>query len=187
MNSKEELSMDELTLKEVLIEILEDHKGMKSFMEDQQQSINDRDRVIKDLITGFEQKFANLKNETPKPDLSEVNSTLNNGLTEINQTLQKKPVPVTKQVRFLLFPETNAERYYKITFGRILPWLAVVLMATYLFSLGQQWISEWQMVKEEEFETNISATAWDSLYKKANAKDKKTLDKLWEKNSQTER
>jgi len=174
--------MDELTLKEVLIEILEDHKGIKSFMEDQQQSINDRDQVIKDLILGFEQKFSNLKIVSPKPDLTEMNTILINGLTEVNQILKSKPVPVIKQVRFLLFPETNTERYYKITFGRLLPWLAVVLIATYLFSLGQQWISDWQSTKEQEMEMNTSAKAWNSLYQNANTKDKKALDKLWQKN-----
>jgi len=187
MSSKEELSMDELTLKEVLLEILEDHKGLKSFMEDQQQSINDRDQVIKDLITGFEHKFSNIEIVAPKPDLTEVNNTLTTQLTEIHQTLQRKPVPITKQVRFLLFPETNTERYYKITLGRILPWTAVVLMATYLFSLGQQWISDLQSTKEQEIEMNTSARAWNNLYKNANAKDKKILDKLWQKNLQSKK
>ena len=156
-------------------------------MENQQQSINDRDEVIKDLITGFEQKFSNLKIIAPKPDLTEVNNTLNTQLTKINQTLQRKPVPITRQIRFLLFPETNTDQYYKITFGRILPWLAVVLMATYLFSLGQQWISDWQSTKEQEIEMNTSAKAWNSLYQNANTKDKKVLDKLWQKNIQMEK
>jgi hypothetical protein len=129
----------------------------------------------------FLKKSSNLKVVVPKPDLSEVNATLDAKLTGIQQAVEKKPVPVIHQLRFQLFPETNTDRYYEITLGRILPWFTVVILATYLFSFSKYWLVKWQNIKEQEIETNVSARAWDSLYKKANVRDRRALDKLWEK------
>jgi hypothetical protein len=171
------LSMDELTLKEILTEQIEENKATKKYITQLEQTIANRDQVIKDLIVSFEEKSSNLKVVVPKPDLSAVNATLYAKLTSIQQAIEKKPVPVIRQLRFLLFPETNTEHYYKITLGRILPWLVIIIMATYVFSFTKDWLWRWQAIKVQEIESNISARAWDSLYKKANARDRKILDR----------
>lgn len=180
MSSSNGLSMDELTLKEILIEQIEENKATRKYITQLEQTIADRDQVIKDLIIGFEEKSGNLKVVVPKPDLLEINNTLDAKLTGIQQAVERKPVPVIRQLRFLLFPETNTEHYYKIAHGRILPWLAIVLISTYLFFLGRDWLSKWETIKEQEIETNISANAWSQLYNKANKRDKRKLDELWD-------
>lgn len=182
MSSSNGLSMDELTLKEILTEQIEENKATRKYITELEQTIAERDQVIKDLIINFEEKSSNIKVVVPKPDLSAVNATLDAKLTGIQQAVEKKPVPVIRQMRFLLFPETNTEHYYKITLGKILPWLVAVIITTYVFSLGRNWLDKWQTIKEQEIESNISARAWDSLYKKANSRDRKVLDKLWQKN-----
>ncbi|MDT3403605.1 hypothetical protein QE417_002677 [Mucilaginibacter terrae] len=181
MSSSNELSMDELTLKEILAEQIEEAKATRKYITKLERSIADRDQVIKDILVSFEQKTSDLKVEIPKPDLSEVTATLDVKLTNIQQAVERKPVPVIRQFRFLLFPETNTEHYYKIIFGRILPWLVIVLISTYLFSLGSDWLNNQQVIELQEIETNISARAWSKLYDKANKRDKKKLDELWER------
>jgi hypothetical protein len=183
MSSSNGLSMDELTLKEILAEQIEESKATRKYITKLEQSIAYRDRVIKDLLVHFEQKSSNLKVEIPKPDLSEVSATLDTKLTNIQQAAERKPVSVTRQFRLLLFPETNTEHYYKIIFGRILPWLVIVLISTYLFSLGSDWLNNQQAIELQEIETNISARAWSKLYDKANKRDKKKLDEFWERAS----
>jgi len=57
-------------------------------------------------------------------------------VTSIQETLKKQPVPVHKQLRILLFPETNQAQYYKIVFGRLIPWVFGLMAMTYLFIWG---------------------------------------------------
>jgi hypothetical protein len=40
---------------------------------------------------------------------------------------------VNKQWRVLLFPKTNQGQYYKIVFGRLIPWGFGFVALTYLF------------------------------------------------------
>ena len=57
-------------------------------------------------------------------------------LKQINEKLNKVPTSATKQLRVLLFPETNQGQYYKIVFGRLIPWGICLVVITYLYSLG---------------------------------------------------
>jgi len=62
-----------------------------------------------------------------RPDLNLLNA--------ISRKLDNQPKP-TRQIRFLLFPETNQGQYYKIVFGRLIPWALAFMMATYIFITG---------------------------------------------------
>lgn len=104
-------------------------------------------------------------------------------LQELEQA-KKAPQPVNKQYRLLLFPEHNTEYYYRLTFGRLLPWTAVIIAVMSLGTFGKQWVNSWQQVKEQEIETNISARAWDDLYKHANSRDKRKLEQYWQRHIQ---
>ncbi|MBS7566836.1 hypothetical protein KHS38_20695 [Mucilaginibacter sp. Bleaf8] len=104
-------------------------------------------------------------------------------LQQLEQAKQV-PQPITKQYRLLLFPEHNTEYYYKLTFGKLLPWAAGIIAVITLGSLGKQWVNAWQQVKEQEIETNISARAWDDLYKHANSRDKRILEQYWQRHVQ---
>jgi hypothetical protein len=56
-------------------------------------------------------------------------------LNVINKKLDNQPKPA-RQIRFLLFPETNQAQYYKIVFGRLIPWGLAFMVATYIFITG---------------------------------------------------
>lgn len=66
-------------------------------------------------------------------------------VTSIQETLRKQPVPVHKQLRILLFPETNQEQYYKIVFGRLIPWGFGFIVMTYLFIWGYKAVGTYQL------------------------------------------
>ena len=48
--------------------------------------------------------------------------------------------------------EQNAREYYRLVFSRLLLWMMIFLTATYLFVLGEQFIGNWTIIKEKQFE-----------------------------------
>jgi hypothetical protein len=124
----QEMSMDEITLTEMLKEIFEHNKQVQGFVEMQQEKLEEKDKIIaayqqqtEILIENFNNKFSSIKVEAPKPDISGVNQALTNGLQIINQTIEKGPKPIVRQLRLTLFPEQvrNAE-YYGIMLTRLI-------------------------------------------------------------------
>jgi hypothetical protein len=120
--------------------------------------LNDRmdqaDEIIENLIkktTELEKQVANVS-EINIPDysaslelimaiLNEIKDSNRVGneidlLKAISAKLDKLPVASQKQIRFLLFPETNQGQYYKIVFGRLIPWGLAFMVATYIFITG---------------------------------------------------
>ena len=59
-----------------------------------------------------------------------------NLLSAINSKLDRLPKSANRQVRLLLFPETNQGQYYKIVFGRLIPWGLCFTVATFIFITG---------------------------------------------------
>jgi hypothetical protein len=124
----QEMSMDEITLTEMLKEIFEHNKQVQEFVEMQKEKLEEKDKIIAAyqqqtelLIENFNTKFSNIKVDAPNPDISGVNQVLTNGLQIINQTIDKGPKPVIRQLRLTLFPEQvrNAE-YYGIMLTRLI-------------------------------------------------------------------
>jgi len=126
--SNQEMSMDEITLTEMLKEIFEHNKQAQEFIEMQKEKLEQNDKIISAyqqqteiLIESFNNKFSNIKVDAPKPDISGINQALNNGLQIINQAIEKGPKPIVRQFRLTLFPEQirNAE-YYGIMLTRLI-------------------------------------------------------------------
>ena len=136
MKPQEETPMDEITLTEMLKEIFLHNKQMQNFIDLQKENLNEKDRIIEAgkkqtdrLISNFETKFSNIQVQAPKPDLSVVNQTLASGLLTINQTIEKGPKPVTKQIRFQIFPEQmRSPEYYKIMVLGILGFVLLIMV-----------------------------------------------------------
>jgi hypothetical protein len=59
-----------------------------------------------------------------------------NLLNVISEKLDRLPKASHKQIRLLLFPETNQGQYYKIVFGRLIPWGLAFVALTYIFITG---------------------------------------------------
>lgn len=137
--------------------------------------LNDRmdatDEIIENLIkktTELEKQTNDLSERNP-PDytesldnimrvLGEIKTSADksqqlNLLNAINAKLNKESKPDNRQIRFLLFPETNQSQYYKIVFGRLIPWGLAFVVATYIFITG------YKAIEIYRYNGNVSQSA----------------------------
>ena len=153
------------------------------------QRMDSNDEIVDNLVkknTEMEKQVTKIT-DNPVPDysiaiytiLTEVreikqNIKQNDELTllkQIYEKLSKVPTSITKQIRILLFPETNQGQYYKIVFGRLIPWGICLVVITYLYSLGGRAIDAYGQHKQSEQSAHYQR-AW--IYLKQIAK-KRTL------------
>lgn len=93
------------------------------------------------LITAFETKFGNVVIQAPKPDLSEVSTLLKNGLSTINQNMEKWPKPLKKEYRFTLFPEQiRSVEYVKAVLTRVILFLLALVFMIFAYLLMKEYI-----------------------------------------------
>src|SRR3569833_2225409 len=104
-----------------------------------------------------------------------------NLLTAINNKLDKLPKSSQKQVRFLLFPETNQGQYYKIVFGRLIHWGLIFVVLTYIFITGYKAIGIYRYNQDVRQSMHYQR-AW--LYLQQHAK-KKMLNSMEEAYNKT--
>lgn len=120
--------MEPEILESVLTEVLGDLREVK-----QQQA-----EQIK-LLGGVNSKVEAF-NQTPAVDTHALALFIKNAICEIKIMISAQPKSVIRQVRLLLFPEHFAEQYYRLVFGRLLFWMMVFLIATYLFILRKHYL-----------------------------------------------
>jgi hypothetical protein len=100
---------------------------------------------------------------------------------KIKSAIEEQPKSVIRQFRILLFPEYGATEYYKLVFGRILFWMLIFLVATYLFTLGKQYMNV--IVKINKLENDNIRKAWKYLYKNNGKAVKDKMDSAYIINS----
>ncbi|EHQ26557.1 hypothetical protein [Mucilaginibacter paludis] len=135
MKPNEETPMDETTLKDVLSDHVQELKDINDFIKKHQSQVEQKDKLLLEkekltqaLLSNFEAKFKSIIIQAPKPDLSEVNATLDRRLTNINQTIEKRPIPITRQLRLTLFPEQiRSVEYVKAVLTRVI-WCILTLV-----------------------------------------------------------
>lgn len=153
------------------------------------QRMDSNDEIVDSLVkknTEMEKQVAKIT-EDPVPDYSGAINTILTEIMEIKKNikeneeltllkriyekLNKVPTSITKQIRILLFPETNQGQYYKIVFGRLIPWGICLVVITYLYSLGGKAIDAYGQHMQNEQSAHYQR-AW--IYLKQIAK-KRTL------------
>ena len=156
------------------------------------QRMDNNDEIVDSLVkknTKMEKQLT-LFAENPSPDytvaintiLTEVREIKQNNkgdeeltlLKQIDEKLNKVPTSATKQLRILLFPETNQGQYYKIVFGRLIPWGLCFVVITYLYSLSGRAIDAYGQRKESEQSAHYQ---WAWFYLKQIAK-RRTLSAM---------
>jgi hypothetical protein len=156
------------------------------------QRMDSNDEIVDSLVkknTEMEKKVANIT-ANPIPDysvainiiLTEVKEIKHNIkqndelslLKQIYEKLSKVPTSATKQLRILLFPETNQGQYYKIVFSRLISWGICLVVITYLYSLGGRAIDAYGQHMQNEQSAHYQR-AW--IYLKQIAK-KRTLSAM---------
>ncbi|WP_462267753.1 hypothetical protein [Mucilaginibacter sp.] len=164
------------------------------------QRMDSNDEIVDNLVkknTEMEKQITRIT-ENPVPDYSIAINTILAEVKEIKQNikqneeltllkqiyekLNKMPTCITKQIRIVLFPETNQGQYYKIVFGRLIPWGLCFVVLTYLYSLGGKAIDAYGQHKQNEQSAHYQR-AW--VYLKQIAK-KRTLSAMDTAYSKTE-
>ncbi|GAA4084233.1 hypothetical protein [Mucilaginibacter panaciglaebae] len=148
-------------------------------------------------INGYEKKevkIPEIRIPDYKKELCDISGQLNelkqnsgnvqlNKLSEQIQQLNLSKQPV-KQYRFLLFPETNQGQYYKIVFGRLIPWGILLMGLVFLFALAQKGLDVWR-VKEYNQQADKYVKAWNYMNNHADSKlVKKRMDEAWKRANQ---
>jgi hypothetical protein len=162
------------------------------------ERMNSNEEIVDALVkrnTEMDKKVMKLT-ENPIPDYSvgvntiitevrelKQNNKRENELTllkQINEKLDKGPTSATKQIRILLFPETNQGQYYKIVFGRLIPWGICLVVITYLYSLGSKAIDGYSQYKQNQQSAHYQR-AWIYLKHKAKKKTLAAMDTAYVK------
>lgn len=180
------MKLDETAATEVLRDILEELGKTQKIVENLETKLEQRDKLIEELckdnqqlIAGFEEKYSRIEVKAPRPDLSEMNRELRSGLSGVMTEVSKKPAPITRQFRILLFPENNPEKFYKMVFGRLIPWTFAFIIAWQLLSLGQKSVEAYS-ARQYSRNANIAAAAWVKVYEQGSKTLKSKMGKAWE-------
>jgi hypothetical protein len=79
-----------------------------------------------------------------------------------------------------LFPETNQGQYYKIVFGRLIPWGLCFIVATYIFLTGYKAIEIYRYNRDVR-ETAHYQKAWYYLQQHSKKKMLNAMDEAYDK------
>jgi len=144
-------------------------EAMNEQLKEQQtttKQIEELAREVKDSsqkIDGFDQKLENQKIVAPTPDTGPIRAILTDFLERITKIVADQPKTVVHQRRLLLFPETNGGQYYKIVFGRLIPWGFAFIATAYLFTLCRQYIETSSQINERRYYYEVYLDAWNRL------------------------
>ena len=160
------------------------------------QRMDGNDEIVDNLVkknTEMEKQVTRIT-ENPVPDYSVAINTILTEVKEIKQyikqseelallkqiyeKLNKVPTFITKQIRILLFPETNQGQYYKIVFGRLIPWGICLVVITYLYSLGGKAIDAYGQHKQSEQSAHYQR-AWVYLKQIAKRRTLSAMDSAY--------
>ncbi|NRF38539.1 hypothetical protein [Pedobacter foliorum] len=128
------MDLNETSIKEILEEVLEQSEKTQKTIEHLERRLADKDNELKTLIednkaliASFEHKYETIEVKAPQPDLSAVNLAILKGFVGINQTIEKGPKPIVRQIRFTLFPEqVRTPEYYHV----MMRWLVWILLGS---------------------------------------------------------
>ena len=175
-----------------------DDNNRKNMQEDINERLDSNEENINNLVkkNNLIEKQLSKITELKIPDYSEAIETLINEVREsrqndqssqllallhaINNKLDKAPKSAVKQLRILLFPEVNPSEYYKIVFGRLIPWTFCLLATTYLFLLGRQWTSAWGNYRYNK-QSEQCVKAWIYMNEHSSKQVKKAMNTAWQK------
>lgn len=162
------------------------------------QRMDSNDEIVDSLVkknTEMEKQVTKIT-DNPVPDYSIAINTILTEVKEIKQNikrneeltllkqiyekLSKGSTSITKQIRILLFPETNQGQYYKIVFGRLIPWGICLVVITYLYSLGGRAIDAYGHHKQNDQSAHYQR-AWIYLKQIAKRRTLSAMDTAYTK------
>ncbi|HVU57727.1 MAG TPA: hypothetical protein VHD83_21845 [Puia sp.] len=175
--------METVVLETVLKELLQEQQTNNQIIVD----LTGKVAVLTEKVSSFEENQQKLKIVAPPADTSGIEKIAARYFLEFCRLLEAQPKKVVRQVRFLFFPETNTDRYYKIIFGRLLPWGLLFVVAGYLFSLGKRYIDRSTDMQKSRYKYEVyqeTLEAADSVLSKTDREKLHVVFKKVEKRHQ---
>ena len=163
--------METEILETVLKDVLDEQKSSNQLTKDLDSHL----KVLAEKVEGFSQKLDSQKVIAPPADTNMVQAVVARGITKMQQLVEAQPKNVIKQFRLLLFPERDAWNYYKLALGRVVFWLAMILIATYSFVIGKSYFDKIAMNAEND----RCRKAWTNLYWSAKKSQQAKMDSVW--------
>lgn len=112
---------EKTVMDEVVETLIKKTELLEKELSTMKESLLAKEEQTQALLTSFENKFDNMVIQAPKPDLSELNSSLKNGLATMNQSMEKWPKPLKTEYRFLFFPEQlRSVEYVRAVLSRVI-------------------------------------------------------------------
>jgi len=151
--------MNEEVLKAVLTEIMEEQKML---------SVNNGliTKAVEDFfekLTDFENKLSNIKGST-QADLQIINTNLQ----KLKIIVEAQSKQVIHEKRILLFPETYKQEFYKIVFGTVIKFVAIILVILFSFFFLKDLLIHQDNANYK--------TAWEWLYQHQGNKGRAVMD-----------
>jgi hypothetical protein len=158
--------MDNQIIETVLKEILDEQAQTNQLNRENTHALIEQGNRLK----AIEKSLYNKQLAPALPDNKKVENIFETGIKKITEIIADQPRQVIHQKRILLFPEYNTNEYYKIVFGRVLGWLVLLIIATYLFVLGKGFIAAYQ-------ENDMYRQGYEQLLKEKQESDRKVKQK----------
>jgi len=143
--------MDIQVVETVLTEILEELKSLHKVLEE----VTARSNALEQKVNGFSEKQEKLPIIAPPIDTRPIEKIASRYFMEFCRIIEAQPKKVVRNFRLLLFPETNTGYYYKIIFGRLIPWGGLFVVAAFLISLGSRWVDDWSRIREKRYNYEV--------------------------------
>jgi len=143
----------------VLTDMLEEQKTTNQL----NQEVAAKLKELQEKVTGFEQKLETIHLTAPPVDVLPVQKEVSRGIAAVAKIVEAQPKNVIRQFRLLVFPETNAGYYYKIVFGRLIPWAFAFAGLVFLIALGNKYIETSMAIAERKYDYEVYRTAWQRL------------------------
>jgi len=151
--------MESTIMETVLKEVLEEQKLTNELHQEQTGKMEE---LIK-KVEAYDQKLEQVKVIAPPVDTVPIQKIMDSGLQKITQVVAGQPKNVIRQVRLLLFPETNSDRYYRLIFGRLIPWAGLFLTIIFLIPVGRQYIASRTELQQRRYYFEVYREAWERL------------------------
>lgn len=162
-------------IEEVLEQLVKGVKALESKQPDLSQlQIPDHSFSLRYLAEQLGEAQGQLKS------VKQLESDLITTMNKVNEKLNEEPKPQVKNFRLFLFPPDHALEYYKVVFGRLLPWTLAFFVLCYIVKLADNSIDAW---KQHDYnkQNEQMAQAWIYLYDHSNKQVKKEMNNALEK------
>jgi len=148
--------MEKDILKTVMEELLKEQKKSNELLEE----VIDKGKDTQKKVDGFDAMLKKVQVVPPAVDTQPIIKLMERFFVNIKKILEAQPKNVIHQRRFLLFPEDNTGHYYKIIFGRLIPWGIVLILCSYCFNIGQHYLDNLHDETRRQYNFEAYRDAW---------------------------